>query len=412
MAITKIRNGNDISLSSAKYPHDKKYDATFLCSSSVYATYLDFKYVFNLYTENGLISTYETSPSVDGYGVFDANKIISNLLDTIEYSNSVGTFKMMQEYRVSVQEFYTSALQGSAVYFDKCQMSQRLTNYNESQYPFKWSDLDNKILSNGLNMDLVQDVSTSAMMCIQSTHPNPNAYYVVYEVLYLNGFKWQFTRELAGDYEFSAAEPLIDAALDSGNYIASGYKDLLTTALTTVGYRNASDVWTASILSVSGITDALLTNVTTPSEIWLYSPYHNTSKVHWTLTNCFDTTLHWLNQEDGYEFFNLNTRRKDTLISDRTIYNSNEKDTNLFSNNSKPNKRIIKDNSEFTFDLYTQFLTDNEIVYLESLFVSEKVYLDIDNLQIPVIITDKKKIVKDTNNKLFQYNINLLYAVN
>ena len=411
MAITKLRTSNSISSSVSKFPHDRIYPAIFICSSSESSNYIDFKYVFKLYTEDGLIHTFETSQNTNGYGVYDINQIISDILNN-EYSNSLGTFKMMQEYRVSVQEYYISALQGTPTFFDKCQMSERKDNYNGSVYPFTWQDLTNKILSDGLNLTLRQNKETTAMINMQSTHPNPNADYYVYEVLFENGIKWQFTKELAGDYEFSASDTSIDNADDSGNFIAAGYKDLLTTAITKVGYWDASDVWHASTGAATGITN--VSNATTPTELWLYSPYDNSSKIHWKLTDCDNKliTLHWLNAYGGFEFFNFNKYRTDILSINKDIYKSKEVDSLLFSDNSKANKRILQKDVSFNFIVNSNFLTNDEMVYLKSLWISEKIYADIDGVQIPVIIEDTSKEVYKEDKKLFAYKINLLYAVN
>ncbi len=51
------------------------------------------------------------------------------------------------------------------------------------------------------------------------------------------------------------------------------------------------------------------------------------------------------------------------------------------------------------------------MTYLKSLFFSEKIYLDLDGVQYPVVLANNKAIVKETRNELQQYELNFIYAV-
>ena len=60
----------------------------------------------------------------------------------------------------------------------------------------------------------------------------------------------------------------------------------------------------------------------------------------------------------------------------------------------------------------TNYLTADEMQYLKSLYFSEKIYLDLDGVQYPVILVDNKAVVKDTRGELVQLELNFVYAIN
>ncbi len=223
MAITLIRQANNYNLTDTYFPHDNKYSAVFQAISDQVGNYIDFKYIFELYDYTGLIATYETSPSINSYGTFDALPYIKNKLNEVGYISTAGTeHTLVYEYRVKVTEFYAEASQMSAN-FNSSLMSLRKDNVNRGQLIAPYSDITNSILTDGIGLQISQSKNTYGMATILNYAGNS---LIKYLVSYSNGVIWRFKKNLTGSYSFtSSSSATLTNASNSGCTFPIGYKD-------------------------------------------------------------------------------------------------------------------------------------------------------------------------------------------
>ncbi len=404
MALTLIRRANNYNLTSSYYPHDNKYNAVFQALSDQVGSYIDFKYIFELYDYTGLIATYETAPSVNSYGTFDALMYIKNKLDDTEYENtSEEEFPLVYEYRVKVTEFYAGSTHATSTFLSSL-MSLRKDNINRGQLLTKYTDITKLILTDGNGLTISQSKSTYGMAVILNYATNGTIYY---KVSYSSGVIWLFKRSNTLAYSFTASSTatLTDAS-DSGCTFPIGYKDLLS-GLASDGYYDASGVWHADTtqtgIEITGLNAVSMQvyNYTSPTQYITFNFY-----------DCKANTIHWFNFKGGFDLFNVNLIGFTEIGNEKNNYSINNFDINLFNDNNKHNLKQIINEGKYAIVCNTNYLTADEMVYLKSLFFSDKIYIDIDNVQYPVILQNNKAIVKDTRNGLQQYELTFIYAVN
>jgi len=420
MAITLKQVGNTVS-SGLVYPHDKKNPAFYIADSSQVGNYIDFKYVFVLTDYEGTITTYNATPTINGYGYFDANKYISKKLNT-EYSNSISYFRAVYDYKVTVQEFYNGSLQGVVGLFTRGLLAERTDNEDRNIYPNAWKQMRNFLLSNALEKNIRQDRNTEAYTCVYNASRLEDGYItsighidVYYEALFDTGYKWRFELQLSNYYDFTAGVGSALESSTSGAFVPVGIKTLETTSLNRLGYWDLSNVWHSSTGAATGIYDVPSFGGDIISfEVWKFiSGVEERAK--YTITNCDNKiiTAHWINQVGGYDFMNFNKYRTDRLKTVSDEYNaSNYADWQQINDNDNHNVHKIGIQQQYTFDLITDYLTLDEINYLKSLWGSEKVYLSIDGVIVPVNIVDKtEQIYRKDKSKLFQYKVSFEYAL-
>jgi len=139
--------------------------------------------------------------------------------------------------------------------------------------------------------------------------------------------------------------------------------------------------------------------------LWSYVEHTETFTYN-LIPSCCDTRslrLHWLNLLGGVDSYTFNSE-KDLQIktnSDRAMkalnwvigsqFPNDINDVGSFKYNSKASK---------AYQLSSRFLTNDEAFWLSELLVSPKVYAEIDNSLVPVIIEDKEQSITRHNGKI------------
>lgn len=125
--------------------------------------------------------------------------------------------------------------------------------------------------------------------------------------------------------------------------------------------------------------------------------------------------LHWLNRLGGFDSFNFNMKSVKETDVKRSDF---EKQHHSFSGTSWSYSSDARGTTDYdvqltdNIEINTDYLTDEEAVWMEDLITSPVVYQELDNELIAVNIKNKKYTEQTSlNDKLKQYNIELEYSL-
>lgn len=129
--------------------------------------------------------------------------------------------------------------------------------------------------------------------------------------------------------------------------------------------------------------------------------------------------ISWLNESAGFDTFTCYAKNDKTIETKNKIY-SHESEERIvggffdgYYETLKPRtEEIYQQEIKETYTLYTDYITQEQILNLESLWSSPEVYIDIDGNHLPVNTNMKKVLIKNKKSVgLFQYKIIVNSAV-
>ena len=429
--ITLYQTGNEIKGGGDVYPHSCNYPAMFTCKSTYFDLKYDLKYVFRIYDSNGLIFEQYNSPDKNGLGVFNSSLIIKNFLSySIQETKILTNIDYLKEYRVTVQEYYDEALQGSEVNYDKS-IGGNLS-YNEFN-----SILPYKITNNRFGNFLTNQDPTKRFKQTKNTRaswilPNDSSFktwnrIIISTYLRLNDgdyVTWVYEISSQTTYDFDKTDATINSAENGTIKIPIGYKTLTESAVTRLGFYDANDVWHTDTFAQIGVNTHLgQAYIMIRQDIQLYDVGTEVSpKYSWyfnesfTDIQCYNKTITiiWKNKYGGTDFFNFNKVRNDKIESNKSFYSHStilEENNKYFDDLSSNNYGVIDNEINYLIKVRSNFVSKHEIDLLKSLWDSDEIGMYIEDDYYPIIsLTDTVEIPSKETIGFILYEFDIKYA--
>jgi len=411
MSLTIIKHGNDLN-GGLYYPHSCNFPAFFTCSSTQAANYYDFKYLFKVYDESGEIFQIYKSPSKDLEGVFNPSKIIKSFLEEDLLSlDSLEYILYQKEYRVTVQEFYNTSLQGSEIDFDKSLGGNLSYNFTDSKLPYI---IENNRVGEFLTNQtpdalFTQSLNTRASW-LYTTDDNTQEidwieYWVTYRYTDGSYRKYAYKINKPSTYYFNANGSNIYSADESTIKLPLGFGNLKETTVDRIGYwidpndddisNRVSDTQTAQ----PGIdSNVVATAERTRLDVQLfYDTSYISGKYSWDLSECSnkDITINWSNIYGGIDFFNFNQVKNENLSTKRKTYQHNSFDNDYYNSTERTNETTYSSEKEYEFSLRTKYLNKEEIDLLKGLWLTDNLIMYIDDVAYPIQSLVKSQTISD-----------------
>ncbi len=433
MALTKYQHSNKFE-SGNLYPHSQEFPGLFSAYGSNSATKFDFRYIYRIYNQSGLMYETYITPGDNGIGWFDASKIVKTLFErNFAIVNAVTPTNNIHEYIVTVAEFYDSAEQGSESTFSKSMVSNLSYNEVDSRFPFEINNQQwGKFLTNmEPNKRYMQTNLTEASWFFM----NDSSFEDIDKIKYLIKFKhpilgtvnqWVYTLDPLAFYTFSAASGTVESATNAVGKIPIGYATLADTStlIDRLGFFDSANVWHPSAASGQpGVAHGLTGFI--PIELIVRTEEAGSPVSQdyiWEIPECNTSdknqlTIMWENIYGGLDFFNFNKIRTDSIGNKpkRYVHNSYKASTtNRYRYNEidKANESTYTADKNYGLILRTGFLQAHEINMLKGLWNSNYIVLHDGTDFIPVNLEDTSKVINYDKQKqeLVMYKIKLSYS--
>ncbi len=425
MSITITQTTNQLDSSASLYfPHSLNKPSYNRCLSTEYNHYIDFKYIYNVYTIDGLIYTIRKSPVLDGYGEFNPEKILQTYLDdTLLYETTPEYKDMFLEYRVSVQEYYDGSLQGTEIFFsDKSLGANYLYNFNSTIKPYKIENTDETrfLCMNKEDVWYKQQLDSKSNWVFIPDNSGDYIYYDVYYNFSGGTIKYIYAIYITPDYEFDPLSTTIVSTEHSGISLPIGFGTLRESIVQKIGYYDENNIYHSTTGTQTGI-DSNMSDEYIREKMVVYVKSGSTSitgeyKFQLTCDNVRTATINWINVYGGQDFFNFEKFEEDTIKSNKSVYMKDSYDITSgkrIDSTLVGNFEIYNNIRTYEIELTTNLLTEAEIELLKGLWISNKVELELDGEILPVVSLDNsKKIPSLEIDKKFYYKIKVLYSKN
>ncbi len=168
-----------------------------------------------------------------------------------------------------------------------------------------------------------------------------------------------------------------------------------------------------------GVGPMNLTSGPSLTNVWGYTVNaYGTAGIYATMTyqlvsNCSPWTnfrVAWLNRQGGFDYFNFNWKSSNTENVESSIYKK-ELDYNYTIGDRQDT--VLSNKTSETWTISTDFITENEAIWLKQLISSPEVYIidEVNQLSYPIIVNTKSYTIKTKiMDKLFSFSIDFKYA--
>ena len=384
--------------------------------SSTNTTESGFKVVASLFTDpsgdNTKIATLQlnTIPSATQV-VTDIQNIIQSFVssdysvlagDTVDISQSA-----LKDFKIAFQEYYSGALQGSAV------SGNTFDSWNSSPKYIEWADLSGR--TKGYQNWSIEDNSAET------------------DKEFLNGFEQQaewFNLSSANNFLKVRTEQKYQASWIMRQNLSDTYKIYLqtldstfTTILsTTMTAANTAglytlDVGASEIASHTWVTTPVMTNVkyyalriiNFTQDVWV------TKTIMFEIDDCENTytdfELHYLNRKGGYDSFTFSGKSNQTTSINKNFAKYNTRTIGVSSithNTYAQRKRAFHTGLSDSYRLNSRLLKDFEVKGLEDLFSSPEVYWKYDDNFVSVNVTNNTfEHAKSENGQVYSMEVTM-----
>jgi hypothetical protein len=367
-------------------------DVIFVCTSDNTAE-TNFNFVFDIYVEDVFISRHFVPPHpVSGHGIFKANRVLQSYLsyDITEDVTAImsALTSSMAGYQIKVGERYDVA--GVPTVDADLAESTEGVIFNGSFKPYDFIDYDEDDWT-------LQPSATNGFL---TNDPSPTVRSG--DRLYLNMFAHPST-----DISFLSIKRYTSAGVLIGETTVSGIS-VGRFAKAGIGHKNITEIYgstfldTTSYYTVQAINDSVVA----------------TSKL---LRVDIDTTcskyevvrLQFLNSLGGFDGFNFSKVSKNNIDVQRTGYKKNVgsvvSDVWTVSKMENPDQ-VLSTKIMERVTLNSDWISEDQAVWLKELISSPVVFQEIDNEFIGVrVLTSSYEVKKSVNEKLFNLTIELEY---
>ena len=384
--------------------------------SSTNTTESGFKVVASLFTDpsgdNTKIATLQlnTIPTATQV-VTDIQNIIQSFVssdysvltgDTVDISQS-----SLKDFKIAFQEYYSGALQGSAV------SGNTFESWNSSPKYIEWAHLSDD--TKGYENWSVEDTFAET------------------DKEFLNGFEQQaewFNLSSANNFLKVRTEQKYQASWIMRQNLSDTYKIYLqtldstfTTILsTTMTASNTAglytlDVGASEIASHTWVTTPVMTNVkyyalrilNFTQDVWA------TKTIMFEIDDCENTytdfELHWLNRKGGYDSFTFSGKSNQTTSINKNFAKYNTRTigaSSITHNTYAQRKRAFHTGLSDSYRLNSRLLKDFEVKGLEDLFSSPEVYWKYDENFVSVNVTNNTfEHAKSENGQVYSMEVTM-----
>jgi len=362
-----------------------------------------------------VFSTPATNGSTDR-AFIDVSRILQSKLGhdiSIPESNHLGFIPNTEshfEYYLSIAEEQLDGKLSRATKTDVKSVWNGVQNnidwldFTPSSYLMNTGPGNHKFLTDGPTVTDIRDINTgqSASLYFIGTEDNaPQGYY------------------LTTYSDYNAGGSQLSNILVSNPY-AAGMSDGYTKRFLRVPVGTSDIPLTNPSQYSSGSPTTVLNNVKSYSiRLWDNSANPISEIVTFNIDrNCSKYTpvrLHWMNRLGGFDAFNFDLKSEESTDVKRKQYDQQPHTFTGFGwSYDKADRGRTQYDTQLTKKLKvnTNYLTDLESIWMESLFTSPEVYQELGNELIAVNI-DGGSIKKQTslNEKLMQYSFNLEYSI-
>ena len=427
MSLTKYQTGNDLSSSKTLYPNSIKYPSFYTALSTVVNNYYDFKYVFKVYDSTGLILTKYATPNSNLLGIFDASQVVKSLIEDYDLQEvtSITNVGHSVEYKVSVQEYYDGALQGSEQDYNKGLAGNLYYNETDALLPYVISNEHYQdFYTNQLHTKFYnQSVGSRGSWLLPNSSTINSVDYkydrLEYRVKIWNGTAWKsilYYITVSDLYTFDKTTSTVNSSNKAVIKIPIGFASLKETTVNRLGYDDSAGWHTSTATGINildGETYDRIENLTVRLS-YLNSGVSETYK--WKIDECNnkDITVSWENVLGGTEIFPFNKVRNDKIVNDIKAYTHNSIVTasnRLYNDINKSNVSIFNSDKNYVIKLKTAYLTKNDVALLKGLFYSNKIGIYIDNNYYPVIaVNNVNEVPSKERPQLTSFNLELTYG--
>lgn len=384
--------------------------------SSTNTTESGFKVVASLFTDpsgdNTKIATLQlnTIPSATQV-VTDIQNIIQSFVSS-DYSVLIGdtvdiSQSSLKDFKIAFQEYYSGALQGSAV------SGNTFDSWNSSPKYIEWADLSGG--TKGYQNWSIEDDSDET------------------DKEFLNGFEQQaewFNLSSANNFLKVRTEQKYQASWIMRQNLSDTYKIYLqtldstfTTILsTTMTAANTAglytlDVGASEIASHTWVTTPVMTNVkyyalriiNFTQDVWV------TKTIMFEIDDCENTytdfELHYLNRKGGYDSFTFSGKSNQTTSINKNFAKYNTRTIGVSSithNTYAQRKRAFHTGLSDSYRLNSRLLKDFEVKGLEDLFSSPEVYWKYDDNFVSVNVTNNTfEHAKSENGQVYSMEVTM-----
>ena len=384
--------------------------------SSTNTTESGFKVVASLFTDpsgdNTKIATLQlnTIPTATQV-VTDIQNIIQSFVtsdysvlagDTVDISQS-----SLKEFKIAFQEYYSGALQGSAV------SGNTFESWNSSPKYIEWADLSGG--TKGYENWSIEDTSTET------------------DKEFLNGFEQQaewFNLSSANNFlkvrtgqKYQASWIMRQNVNDTHKIYLQTLDSTFTTILSTTMIASDApglytlDVGPSEIASHSWVTTPVMTNVkyyalrilNFTEDVWA------TKTIMFEIDDCENTytdfELHWLNRKGGYDSFTFSGKSNQTTSINKNFAKYNTRTigaSSITHNTYAQRKRAFHTGLSDSYRLNSRLLKDFEVKGLEDLFSSPEVYWKYDANFVSVNVTNNTfEHAKSENGQVYSMEVTM-----
>ena len=415
------------------------YPEYYTCTSDD-NSYSDFKYKFELYTTDGLVNTSMNPALIDeGLGVYNANKFIQNEFDVyfnpeITTWNAIPDGDSMIQYYVNVEEYSVDIAAPDNESFTKViAIKNSVEGWNYLDYVL--NDTDKHMLTNHSDITLelsLNDVATKRFLNGAMVHGTAGTSFTQGNNSLVNQITMTVTKPTGWIhyYRFRTSNPYYNystTAMSSGDQTLEsmlgrmldfpvGPKQIMAMKWDYVGNTSPAGVYTGYSYPYSLNLNTLEVDdeYTIQSYTWPYGTNGRTSypykfKVVDECSSRDRILLSWETQLGGFDYFIMD-RKSDKVNSIskshfRKVRDSVTSDYDYTHDVYDRGETTYHTKIDTNYIVVSDWVTDEEVLYLEDLFYSKNVFARIDDIWYPIILTNDTVMVNSSRKQLRNYTI-------
>jgi hypothetical protein len=410
---------------SGYFLHETGYENIYEVFDTNYSVYKDFKYIYEIYDVNGLISRNYVAPTkFNGFGFINYNSILKQQFKNNFNPSPVNLFKDCEgsivEYGVKSTN-YSNGTTGSTLTFRKClAINSNDENFNPTDYILQ--GLTNKALSKKDNYNFTKlkltDEATlrflNGRINFNSSTYDSRIYELLLTIYRKNGVVDIYTSFYNNPYWGSVFQSsTITQLRNVKNFILEagvGPKNIMETTW--------NWLWSDSVNKLGQLVNISFLNgdkYVINAYSWPFGTNGKTSQDYKYEVICDykgkkSINLGWKNELGGYDYYNFNLEMSRSIEKEDITYNKRKYNPAIESGIMSKNQysrveTIVSQDINDVYIINTDYMKKGEELYFEDLWVSADVYAQIDGVWTPIIINNNDVLIETTKNGLLQYQV-------
>lgn len=390
-------------------------DLIHVVSSDNYAQ-PNFRYIFDIYVNNGINKIHrEAIPPHPTYNsaMFNPARILESYISKdfdLTNSSSYTNPNSIATYVIKYGEEYGLSSSGTTVY----------PNMVTSSAKYIWNAVFDWESYNGINWDLYKSGAGSKKLLTNA----PNYKKVFIDSTYSSGYEFvSAINDSSGSIYFMYVETFDSSGATLGEYyIENNYQAISSSSEKMVSFPigyNMNSIPLSDIVISSGTTPIISSSVNTykiygTNWFGIQTTEEKFYKIERTCSRYPLYEIYFLNKLGGYDTVVFNKKSNIKMDIKRENYKRNNGIMSSTSFTQSDGDRMVTQystNIDDVISLRSDYLSEDEMEWLEELVTSPDVYLNKSGVQVPVIITNPQFERKQlANEKLFNLSIDVKYS--